>query len=509
MWFPGRGQDAEEPDALDYDPTAYDCLVPVSFGWPSLSFDWLPDGLGPNRVSFPHSVTLVTGSQAPSARQNVLTVARVADIQQGRHGRKRSGKGASRKDKERGDGGAMKAQDGSATRGKEGMDAEGANDDEDEDDSESDDSGSESDASSSSSSDSDDPDGVYARDPAPEIHVRQMSHLGGVNRVRASPHAPGAVAAWSDEGEVCIHDVSELLAEVSAEPAEMAVGRPNSASTNALRPRKAKIAHRERTAVEGWGLAWSPVEVGALAAGDLKGRIHLLKPRDASGASFAAASAPLRGHLSSVEDIAWSPAEPGVLASAGADGTVRIWDHRVGTKPMLGVRVSDSDVNVLSWNGQTSHLLATGGDDGVLRVWDLRSFSAQAAQIAQTAQNAQNALLTVPPVASLTHHRAPICSLEWSPHDPSVLLTASEDHSAAVWDLAVERDPEEEAALGAATNADVPEDVPPQLLFVHAGQRDPKEAHWHPSIPGLIGCTAGDGFNLYKPANVAELPETA
>jgi ribosome assembly protein RRB1 len=71
-----------------------------------------------------------------------------------------------------------------------------------------------------------------------------------------------------------------------------------------------------------------------------------------------------------------------------------------------------------------------------------------------------------------------------------------------VWDLALERDPEEEAALAAAGNADAPEDLPAQLLFLHAGQQDLKEAHWHAQIPGLIASTAGDGFNVFKASNM-------
>jgi ribosome assembly protein RRB1 len=61
-----------------------------------------------------------------------------------------------------------------------------------------------------------------------------------------------------------------------------------------------------------------------------------------------------------------------------------------------------------------------------------------------------------------------------------------------VWDLSVEAD-EEPNALDLA-------EFPAQLLFIHQGQSNVKEVHFHPQIPGVIMTTAEDGFNIFKPA---------
>lgn len=137
-------------------------------------------------------------------------------------------------------------------------------------------------------------------------------------------------------------------------------------------------------------------------------------------------------------------------------------------------------VRAISWNPLVGFLLASGSDDGGFKIWDLRKFEKES------------------PVAHFQFHRAPVTSIEWSSAEDSVLATSSSDHTCIVWDMSLEEDKEE---AGHQTMEGV-DDIPPQMLFCHQGQKDIKELHFHPQIPGLIVTTAADGFNLWKPCNL-------
>lgn len=421
VWHPGLNTLAEGEE-LEYDPTAYDCLHPFQLDWPCLSFDMIKDDLGAPRSTFPHTLFLAAGTQAASAKQNYVAFVRLADLGQGRHGKKAQ--------KEEEDSGSDMSED----------------EDEDERD--------------------------EGQEAPPKMHYRLIQHTGGVNRVRCMSQRPGICAVWGDTGQVKVYDATGLLAELAQErePREKARSR---LQMNPL--------HQHTHSMEGYAMDWSCLKEGRLATGDCRHKIHVWEPQE--GGRWQVSGA-YQGHEGSVEELQWSPTEETVFASSSADATIRVWDTRERSKPMITVKAHDTDVNVISWNQHVSYMMASGADDGTLRIWDLRSFSEGSF------------------VSHFTYHRKAITSVEWSPYEGSMLATCGMDNQLAVWDLALERDPEEEAALAPEDNAQAPEDLPAQLLFVHAGQRNLKELHWHRQIPGMIVSTAEDGMNVFKPSNI-------
>lgn len=106
------------------------------------------------------------------------------------------------------------------------------------------------------------------------------------------------------------------------------------------------------------------------------------------------------------------------------------------------------------------------------------------------------------PVASFDWHKAPIWSVEWCPTEESAFAAACADDSVTLWDLSVELDEEEAPSAGAGGAGDASSQVPPQLLFVHQGQQEIKEVHWHPQIPGTVVSTAATGLDVFKTVSI-------
>jgi ribosome assembly protein RRB1 len=117
----------------------------------------------------------------------------------------------------------------------------------------------------------------------------------------------------------------------------------------------------------------------------------------------------------------------------------------------------------------------------------------------------------------LKYHTRPITSVEWNYQDSTVFAASSEDDKLTIWDLAVEKDDqdmvnnnekseenrmEEDGEQSSKQEDDTIADLPPQLLFIHEGQKEMKELHWHRQIPGVIISTAHTGFNVFKTISV-------
>ena len=100
------------------------------------------------------------------------------------------------------------------------------------------------------------------------------------------------------------------------------------------------------------------------------------------------------------------------------------------------------------------------------------------------------------PLASLKHHTKPITSIEWHPTEDGVFAASGEDHQVTIWDFGVE-------TAGDGTDEDLGDNnVPQQLLFIHAGHQHYKEVHWDKEKPGTIMTTSQDDFSVFRTISV-------
>uniref|UniRef100_A0A914YYF3 Glutamate-rich WD repeat-containing protein 1 n=1 Tax=Panagrolaimus superbus TaxID=310955 RepID=A0A914YYF3_9BILA len=319
-----------------------------------------------------------------------------------------------------------------------------------------------------SSSDEEEEEGKQAnskkKEKLPILHSATIEHSGNVNRIRAARLGVSSVAAvWNDIGKVQLWNLTEGVRVVDQMEGE---------SMNQKLVKQVPIYSFDHRS-EGYGLSWSPLTTGMLASGDQKHKIYIHNMGE--GGTWKTNGTALTGHSDSVEDIQWSYSEDNLLMSCSVDRSLRLWDVRATPKDACVCVVEnahEADINVISWNPSDPYVVS-GGDDGVLKVWTMRSLQQKM------------------PVATFKHHKAPITSVEWCPSESATFLASGEDDQATIWDLALETESGETVA-----------DVPPQLLFVHMGQKEIKEVHWHRQLSGLALTTSLTGFNVFRTISV-------
>jgi ribosome assembly protein RRB1 len=447
VWRRDRGEKLESNEKLEFVNRAYDCFFQMRSEFPCLSFDIIRDHEGAGRTKYPLAMSLVVGSQAAESNANQLYIIRVRNLLR--------------------------------TKYDEGEDDEsdedmfGANDsegDEDEDEEE------------------EEKEEINSGEPL--ISFQTIRHHGAVNRVRSNPLLPSMLATWSDAGIVQVFDTAaevSIVAEFSNAVKEQNVSAE--ALARKTQPLKFASSPSNSHKTEGYGLDWSRVSANTFASGDLDGKIYIWKPAQAGRWAPLAGTPGSAGRF--VEEIQWSPTQEHVLIAARAKGDVEVWDSRDMKKSKICYKADASDINVAAWNTVKagSHLIATGAESGTVAVWDLR-------KVATPNQRPE-------PIQCLTFHNgAAISAVEFSEHNESVLAVTSDDGQATIWDLSVERDPDEEReVLGKLFNRNDTTTLPDQLMFQHQGLTHPKEVHFHPQVPGMVVTGDFNGLNIFKPRN--------
>ncbi|KAI3380421.1 hypothetical protein SNEBB_004632 [Seison nebaliae] len=424
---------------LEMDPSAYEMYHELQTGYPCLSFDILPSTIdGSNGFSYPLSITMVTGTNSNENFNNSLVLVQMDNMNR-----------TTKEEKKK-------------------------NDDDDVDDDESD-----------SESESDDDDERMTDEKKPVFSACSTKHHGTINRIR-STKINGKIfcGVMSETSDVSIWNLNNGLMKLNNIPSN----KKGTIQKIEMDPLFTFKGHSQ----EGYGIAWNHHTPGMLLTGDNAGRLFLWKPSDNLSTNntnpWLVDQRSFRGHSGSVEDIQWSPTESTVFASCSVDKSIRIFDIRApheSANMLTMAKAHTDDVNVISWNRMESHWILSGGDDNEINLWDLRNWSS----------DSPNNQVKCEAIAKFIYHNKPITSVDWHPTDSTTFAASSEDDRLTIWDICLEVD-------NIKKEDKSNKDIPPQLLFVHEGQKSIKELFFHKQFPGVILSTAGNGFNMFKTINV-------
>lgn len=159
----------------------------------------------------------------------------------------------------------------------------------------------------------------------------------------------------------------------------------------------------------------------------------------------------LQAHNSCVYQAVFSPHDPDILASCSTDGTLKLFDLRVPayapatnsfTTPLsaavLTVPASGTEILSLDWNKYKPWTLASAGVDKMIKVWDCRMVQlvgrtgeGPAAGVPGGYGSAVGGACEV----HLVGHEYAVRKVQWSPHRPDLLASASYDMTCRVYVL--------------------------------------------------------------------------
>lgn len=143
---------------------------------------------------------------------------------------------------------------------------------------------------------------------------------------------------------------------------------------------------------------------------DVAQTVNVYSPNgdDANGASIGG----------EVTQVAWNSQVSHILASSSANGSVKVWDLRQ-KKPWCDLRVeSNGPVSDIAWNPtQGLHMMTASENGAGLKLWDLRASTSM-------------------PLTTLEGgHSGGVLSMEWCPHDDTLLVSCGNDNRTLLWDL--------------------------------------------------------------------------
>ncbi|KAG8935689.1 peroxisomal targeting signal 2 receptor [Tulasnella sp. 418] len=138
----------------------------------------------------------------------------------------------------------------------------------------------------------------------------------------------------------------------------------------------------------------------------------------------------------------FSPHMPSVISTCSTDATVKIFDTRSpqpafanGTQgtasPAITIPAHGNEVLTIDWNKYRPWLIASAGVDRTIKLWDCRMVTKSGG--INPAEVMEKGLVGGTCENTLSGHEYAVRKIQWSPHQPDILASASYDMSCRIW----------------------------------------------------------------------------
>jgi len=225
-----------------------------------------------------------------------------------------------------------------------------------------------------------------------------------------------------------------------------------------------------------------------LATGTSSGHVYMMDcttPTESTTNIYSPGGEGTKSQGGEITQVSWNSQVSHILASSCANGTVVVWDTRQ-KKPWCELRCeANCPVSDMKWNPtQGLHMMtASEGGGGHLRLWDLRASTSM-------------------PLTTLEGHAGGVLSMDWCPHDETLLVSCGNDNRTLLWDLyslqPIAEVPNEDvtvvgsaaAAAGSNGNASDPSSIYGGGLS--SSQQKRNDVQWSPLRRGVISTCSFD-----------------